>query len=211
MFKKSPPLLEVVGKVSAGSAELPRIGRNEAVSGRDGSSGAGNCRCRSDGRKDKTGRSPGDDSRGRCPRSACGGQGEVKSEEGQVVVEKGRRIGPQEIAVLALFRLFRSGDLATPEGSHYFNRERTGRDRRNSLVLGKLGTPMPTCSGLSVRSWNLTAPDRTDCKGRAPRGPRSDPAGSWPGTGGALGRCFHGRVRLRPSGAGRRRRRDPVS
>ena len=97
-----PALLEVVGKVAAGSAQLPQMGRNEAVQIMTGApvpeaadavqmvekTRREGCRVEILERVD-----PGQ-------HVALRGS---EVEEGQIVVEKGQRIGPQEVAVLACF------------------------------------------------------------------------------------------------------------
>ena len=100
--QKVPALLEVVGKVSAGSAELPRIGRNEAVQVATGAPVPATADAVQ--MVEKTRR---EGPRVMILEVVVPGQHVAvrgsEVEEGQVVVEKGRRIGPQEIAVLACF------------------------------------------------------------------------------------------------------------
>lgn len=97
-----PTLLEIVGKVAAGSAQLPRIGRNQAVQIMTGAPvpEAADAvqmveKTRREGHRVEI-----------LERVGTGQHVALRGsevEEGQIVVEKGQRIGPQEIAVLASF------------------------------------------------------------------------------------------------------------
>ena len=100
--QRVPALLEVVGRVSAGSAELPRIGRNEAVQIATGAPVPATAdavqmveKTRREGPRVMILEVVG-------PGQHVAVRGS-EVEKGQIVVEKGRRIGPQEMAVLACF------------------------------------------------------------------------------------------------------------
>ena len=100
--QRVPVFLEVVGKVAAGSAQLPRIGKNEAVQIMTGAPVpvAADAvqmveKTRREGHRVEI-----------LERVATGQHVALRGsevEEGQIVVKKGQRIGPQEIAVLACF------------------------------------------------------------------------------------------------------------
>ncbi len=100
--QRVPALLEVVGRVAAGSAQLPRIGKNEAVQIMTGAPVPETAdavqmveKTRREGHRVEILELVG-------PGQHVALRGS-EVEEGQIVVEKGQRIGPQEIAVLACF------------------------------------------------------------------------------------------------------------